>query len=170
MCYEHVHKEKLNLLTISHLLSTEMPSMKPSTSPTLKPTQHPTTRPSAQPSASPTCKNMAWPLFFCLLWVIPLFLLLFPFRRLKIFQMSVPHCWLFFFAANENKLKHICTHISLFWLLICSYLLALSGFQFCANLSQTDFKQWHKCFIFQEYLYWSISNTVNTQESCEHAF
>ena len=112
MCYEHVHKEKLNLLTISHLLSTEMPSMKPSTSPTLKPTQHPTTRPSAQPSASPTCKNMAWPLFFCLLWVIPLFLLLFPFRRLKIFQMSVPHCWLFFLQQMKISLS-ISVHIFL---------------------------------------------------------
>ena len=138
MCYEHVHKEKLNLLTISHLLSTEMPSMKPSTSPTLKPTQHPTTRPSAQPSASPTCKNMAWPLFFVYCEWFLCFFFFFPLEDLK-YSKWVFHIVGCFFAANENKLKHICTHISLFWLLICSYLLALSGFQFCANLSQTDF-------------------------------
>ena len=129
MCYEHVHKEKLNLLTISHLLSTEMPSMKPSTSPTLKPTQHPTTRPSAQPSASPTCKNMAWPLFFVYCeWFLCLFFF-FPLEDLK-YSKGVFHIVGCFVAANENKLKHICTHISFYWILICSYLLVYLGFSF----------------------------------------
>ena len=115
-----------------------MPSMKPSTSPTLKPTQHPTTRPSAQPSASPTCKNMAWHFFFVYCeWFLCLFFF-FPLEDLK-YSKWVFHIVGCFVAANENKLKHICTHISFYWLLICSYLLALSGFQFWANLSQTDF-------------------------------
>ena len=146
-----------------------MPSMKPSTSPTLKPTQHPTTRPSAQPSASPTCKNMAWPLFFVYCeWFLCLFFF-FPLEDLK-YSKWVFHIVGCFFLQQMKISLSISVHMFLcsdYWFAhICLFIWVSVLCKPFTNRLQ----QWHKCFVFQEYLYWSISNTVNTQESCEHAF